>query len=110
MADGSKRQRSILKKWLLALGMIMLIFVLLNPTEGRYHGWLEREYGIALEEYNYFDGKTFIKEGKRMFETGHTRNALFFTIKDMEYYDMDQNEMVYEIRTIGIFGTFFERK
>lgn len=110
MINGSNRQRSTLKKWLLALGMIMLVFVLLNPTEGRYHGWLEREYGITLEEYNYFDGKTFVKDGERMYETGHTRNALFFTIKDMEYYDMDHNELVYEIRTVGLLGTFFERK
>lgn len=110
MLDGSKRQRSALKNSLLALGIIMLIFVILCPTEDRYRGWLEREYVITLEEYNYFDGKTFVKDGKRMYETGHTRNALFFTIKDMEYYDMDHNELVYEIRTVGLLGTFFERK
>ena len=110
VVNGSKPQRSTLKKWLLVLAMIMLIFVLFNPSEGRYHGWLEREYGVSLEEYNYIDGKTFVIDGKRIYETGHTRNALFFTIKDMEYYDMDNNELVFEIRTVGILGTFFERK
>ncbi|WP_454190148.1 hypothetical protein [Paenibacillus sp. Marseille-Q7038] len=109
MVNGSNHQRSVLKKWLLALGIIMLVFVVLCPTEGRYQVWLEREYGLSLEEYDYIDGKTFVKDGKRMYETGHTRNALFFTTKDMEYYNMD-NELVNEIRTIGILGTFFERK
>ncbi|WIV20350.1 hypothetical protein QPK24_06555 [Paenibacillus polygoni] len=110
MVSGSNRQRGTLKKWILALSMIMLVFVLLNPAEGRYYGWLEREYGITLEEYDYLDGKTFVKDGERMYEAGHTRNALFFTIKDMKYYDMDHNELVYEISTVGILGTFFERK
>ncbi|WP_160032122.1 hypothetical protein [Paenibacillus sp. An7] len=109
MVNGSNRKHSTLKRWLLTLSMIMLVFVLLNPAEGRYYGWLEREYGITLEEYDYMDGRTFVKDGKQMYETGHIRNALFFTIKDMEYYDMDYNELVYEISTVGILGTFFER-
>lgn len=106
MANGFTKHR-LLTRWLIVIGVMLLFLIVLNPNEDRYHAWLAREYGISLEEYNYIDGETFGKDGQKMYESGTAFSALFFTIRDMKYYAIDDNNVQLEIKTVGVLNTFF---
>ncbi|WP_211746614.1 hypothetical protein [Paenibacillus sp. Marseille-Q4541] len=108
MVKNADKKKTSLKKWLLVLGIMMLIFIVSNPDQENYYAWLEREYGISLNEYNYVDGRTFIKDGEQVYEVGHIRNTLFFTQRESEYYSVDDNELLLEIKTVGVLRTFFD--
>lgn len=87
--------------------IIFLILVSTCPDEEDYYKWLNKEYGILCYD-TAFQGRVCFKDDEPIrWSSRHITRAGIYMQFEEKYKREDH--ILYDVRTTGVFGFFFDR-